>query len=393
MWPERHKEERPEPEDRLPGPLFESVWQWAQDRLRRLPYMASTPVKIALLGNGFAARVQLPALRKVGGNEVLGIAGRDPERARATAERFGLPRSTSDYRELLDLKPDLVIVTTPVDLHAPMVRDALEVGAAVLCEKPFAMSAAEAEPLVQAAEGRLALIDHQLRWNPYRKKLDELVRSGTLGDLWHVRVQAAWGQPQHLTRPHTWWYEKERGGGILGAGASHLVDMLLFHFGAIDRVQGRLLTYVKERPSDDGPKAVTADEHASLWLDLASGVRATLDTDLILPGGPFLMMEVWGSQGVLRLENEVRLTHTPHGGEMQGIAVDPGEFADTEGEHASYGAFGRAEPMFLRDVLAAVAEGRSELPGAATFADGLACMRVLDAARASDEQGGWVACS
>jgi predicted dehydrogenase len=352
----------------------------------------SAPVRVAVFGNGFAARVQLPSLAKVGGNEVIGIAGRDPERARATAERFGIPRATTDYRELLDDRPDLVLVTTPVDLHAQMVRDALAAGAAVVCEKPFTMNVAEAEPLVEAAAGRLALIDHQLRWTPYRKKFDELVRAGAAGDLWHVRVHAAWGQPVHLTRPHTWWYEAERGGGILGAGASHLVDGVRHHFGEITSVRARLATYVAERSSDTGPKKVTADEHASLWLELASGVRATVDTDLILPGGPFLLTEAWGSAGVVRLEDEVRLTTCRHGEDPVEVDVDGGEYDVLDEELARYGAFGRAEPLFLRDVLATIAEDRNELPGAATFADGLACMKVLDAARASDANGTAVSC-
>ena len=58
---------------------------------------------------------------------------------------------------------------------------------------------------------------------------------------------------------------------------------------------------------------------------------------------------------------------------------------------AAQGPFARAEPLFLADVIAAVARGKTELPGAATFADGLACMRVLDAARASHAAARWTA--
>ena len=116
------------------------------------------PVRVAVLGNGFAARVQLPALARLGGHQVVGLAGRDGARARATAERFGIPCGSDSWEEVLALEPDLVLVTTPVDLHAPMVRGALGVGAAVVCEKPFALDAAEAADLVEAAGDRVEII-------------------------------------------------------------------------------------------------------------------------------------------------------------------------------------------------------------------------------------------
>ena len=350
----------------------------------------ASPVRVAVFGNGFAARVQLPALALVGGNQVIGIAGRDGERARTTAERFGIPLGTDDWTELCALEPDLVLITTPVDLHAPMVQGVLETGAAILCEKPFTRNAAEAEPLVRAARGRLALIDHQLRWNPHRRRMHELVREGFVGDLWHVRVRATWGQPIHVTRPYSWWYDAERGGGILGAAASHVVDGVQELVGDVARVRARLATYVTERASDDGSQRVTADEHASLWLEFASGVRGTLEIDLIFPHRGFMLTEVAGSEGVLELRDEQQLFGARHGDELTAIAVEGGEYDTPDPELAKYGVFGRAEPLFLRDVLAAVRAGRSEVPGAATFEDGLACMRVLDAARASDANSTWV---
>ena len=88
----------------------------------------ANPVRIVLFGNSQAEAVQLPALNHIGGNEVVGIAGYDAEKAAATAENWGIGRSTSNWRELLELDPDLVIVTTPVNLHYEMTRAALDAG-------------------------------------------------------------------------------------------------------------------------------------------------------------------------------------------------------------------------------------------------------------------------
>ena len=71
-----------------------------------------------MLGNSFAARVQLPALRWAGYNRVCALAGEDAEKARATAQEWGIPHATGDWRTALEIEPDLVLVASPVHLQA-----------------------------------------------------------------------------------------------------------------------------------------------------------------------------------------------------------------------------------------------------------------------------------
>jgi predicted dehydrogenase len=347
------------------------------------------PVRVALIGNSFAAKVQLPALRWAGGNEVVGIAGADAAKARATAEAWSIPHATGDWRELLELAPDLVIITTPVDLHAPMVRAVLGTDAAILCEKPFALNAAEAEELTNGAQGRLALLDHQLRWSPLRRGLRALVAEGTLGDVWSGRAQMHFGSPQRIDAPWSWWYDAARGGGALGAILSHMLDALTHDLGPVEAVCARLVTYRKERDDQGTPRPVTADEHATLWLRMASGAEMELDTNLMAPGSTGSMIEYVGSRATARVEAEERLLLVPHGAEPQRIEVESTP-THIELGMPDMGPFARMLPLFLRDVVRAVRAGESQLPGAATFADGLATMRVLDAARRSAEDAAWV---
>lgn len=353
-----------------------------------------SPVRIALLGNSFAEAIQLPALRHAGKNEVIGIAGGDRAKAERTAREWNIPCATNEWRELIDLKPDLVLVSTPVDMHFEMARAALESGAAVLCEKPFTLDASEAATLTSLADGKLALLDHQLRWSPLRRHMRQLLEAGYVGQLFNIRADLVIDSPAFLERPHSWWFQAERGGGVLGALASHLIDNLLWMFGPIDSVSARLDTFVKQRPDADGKlQPVSADDTAELWLKLASGASVSMTTSVVLPGASRSLLEVTGSAGTLRLDLEDDLIGGKHGEDMAPLGEDLDlPLPETYGMRGG-GGFAACEPLFLREVIDAVAAGRTQLAEAATFADGLACMKILDAARRSSAgNGAWVPC-
>lgn len=352
------------------------------------------PVRIAVLGNGFSERAQLPALRWCGGNEVVAIAGRDAGRARATAQRWGIGLGTGDWREALSTAPDLVLVTTPVHLHREMVLAALDSGAAVLCEKPFALDAAEAAELVDAAEGRAAFIDHELRWSPCRRALRALLREGFLGEPWHGHFALEFGSQRWLEKPWSWWFDASRGGGTLGALGSHMIDLVRWELGEVEAVRAELRTFVPERPDADGvARRVTADEHAWAWLRLACGATVSLHCTMVSPGGRGFRLQYTGSAATVRLDDESQLSAAPHGEDLAPVAVEDDRPTEADLGIDDRTPFARALPLFLRAVLAAVREGRTEVEGAATFADGLAVQRVLDAARASAAgEGGWVNC-
>lgn len=348
------------------------------------------PVRVALFGNSFASRIQLPALRWAGGARVVGVAGRDEARLRETADAWSIERWSTDWRALLEPAPDLVIVTTPVDLHAEMVTAALDAGAAVLCEKPFAMDAAEAERLVAAASGRPAWLDHQLRFSPYRRRVRALLAEGALGEVRHGRFELHLGSPLWFERPHTWWFEAERGGGILGAIGSHLIDLLRFELGPVAAVRAELATFVADRRTPDGEaRPVTADEYASLTLRMASGARIEVATSCVSPNARGFRYELFGSAGTLRLDDEQDLRFARLGDELAPVeVVEERPSFEEIGIDDRSGPFARSLPLYLRALLEAVAEGRSAVADAATFADGLAVQRVLDAARESARTGG-----
>jgi predicted dehydrogenase len=351
-------------------------------------------VRIAIIGNSFASKIQLPALRWAGGNEVIGIAGKDHVKAQKTADEWDIPFATGKWRELLELEADLFIITTPVNLHKDMVLAVYEkTKAAILCEKPFAMDRSEATAIANTADERLFLIDHQLRWSPWRRAVRERLAAGVIGDPWHGRVEMLIGSPERVTHPYTWWYDANRGGGILGAIGSHMIDALGHEWSTVEGVRAALETYVPRRADANGKlHDVSADEHAHLWMTLENGAFVSLETSIMSPSSRFSFCEYVGSQGSLRLENEEELTFTPHGGEPQPIEVTETVPTFEELGMPPAGIFARMLPLYLRDVVTAVRNGDNELPGAADLDSAYWTQAVIDAARESHDQGAWVSC-
>ncbi len=104
------------------------------------------------------------------------------ENAQRTTTEFGIKHACKDYRELVALDDvSLVIVAAPPPLHHPATLAALDAGKHVLCEKPMAMNAREAREMTERAAARphqLAIIDHELRFNPTRRRMKELIDEG-----------------------------------------------------------------------------------------------------------------------------------------------------------------------------------------------------------------------
>ena len=138
----------------------------------------------AIIGTGFMGRVHTEGVRRLGNVEVVAVAGSSEDSARKFADSIGIPKSTGDYRTLLeDPSLDAVHVLTPNALHHPMSMAALKAGKAVLCEKPLTMSSSEAKEMVNLAKKKnLAnAVCHNLRFYPVVQHVRQpILRVGSL---------------------------------------------------------------------------------------------------------------------------------------------------------------------------------------------------------------------
>ncbi|MBM3265127.1 MAG: Gfo/Idh/MocA family oxidoreductase, partial [candidate division Zixibacteria bacterium] len=107
-------------------------------------------LRVGVIGLGLG-RMHLAGYARNEEVNVIGLADVDAGRLRQCAKQYGIANTFTTYRELLKLKPDLVSVCLPNYLHARVAIDALKAGAHVLCEKPMATNAAEAQRMVNAA--------------------------------------------------------------------------------------------------------------------------------------------------------------------------------------------------------------------------------------------------
>lgn len=346
-------------------------------------------LRIGIIGTGWGARVQVPAFRSAG-LQVEGLAGRDPEKTKTTAETLGVPRVFGAWQELVeDPSIDLVSIVTPPVHHRAMAIAALEAGKHVIAEKPTAMNAAEAEAMLEAAESRprqVALIDHELRflpaWRIARERVEEI------GPLRFVEVRYASPSRGDRHRAWNWWSDAAQGGGVLGAIGSHVVDALRYLAGEIIGVRASLHTYVSERPFEGKTRAVTVDDHASLELRLAGAVAASVMISVVASVDEPTTYTLHGERGGLRLIDQSVLVAPPNGIWKEIPSEQVAAIGNSPG-----GAFGSGTVWLARALKAALVDGdATALAPAATFRDGLAQQQALDAARRSSTNGSdWIA--
>ena len=344
-------------------------------------------VRVGLIGAGFARRVQLPALALVPDVRVTGIASGRREHAATVAAEFAIPHVHADGVELAGAPDvDLVIISSTPPFHAPFAIAALEAGKHVLCEKPMALNAAEARRMTDAAErrpGQLAWVDHELRYEPNRRRIRELIRSGAIGQVRHLELSLkpylrGDGRPQPTSAPWNWWFDRAQGGGILGAVGSHLIDLCRYWTGGeVTHVAGRVATFIPERRDEAGvSRSVTADDFASFVLTLADGAVATLTLSTVAWHGVGHFAQITGSEGTLQLTGERGLELGRPGGTLEDVGVPD----DLEGHPSLKNMWGRSFVRLMRD-LAGVLAGRPQSGEPAGFRDGWRVQRVLDAVR------------
>jgi predicted dehydrogenase len=257
----------------------------------------------------------------------------------------------------------------------------------------MAMNVAEAAEMTEAARssGLLALIDHELRFQPGRLKAFEMLRAGAIGKVRHAKYNFRAPHRGDPTLPWNWWSDEVRGGGALGAIASHVIDSFQWFLGSgISSVFCQLQTHIKERPNETGAmRAVTSDDESNMLLrfadsDLTENATGLVSVSMTEMPAYRNSIEFFGRLGAMRIEARGELFVAKTGDTAwQEVETDLGTAIDGVPDTG----FSRGFMAFAPRMIDAIAANSTTIEHAATFEDGLNVQKILDAARKSDKTG------
>ena len=317
-------------------------------------------MRVGIIGRGWGERVVAPAFEGTEGCEVVEVVTpRDEAAVAALCGRDDI---------------DLVSVHSPPFLHLEHVRMATEAGHAVLCDKPFGRHIEDAKAMCALADDAsvLGVVNFQQRYDEGRIRLRQLVADGAIGEPEHVDWTMLLAITRAPTRPYGWIFDDDLGGGWLRAAGSHLVDFVRWSLGEVTEAYGQMRTAVSERPDAGGNlHRCTADDGFVANLRTERGVTVVIDSSWAAPLNLTPSMAVIGSTGVLEVTGERVVLHDGDGARE---VFTPG--AGVNSVIASQHAYASV----VRDALREAALP-ADIP---TFADGLACVEVMDRLRAGE---------
>lgn len=344
--------------------------------------------RIGIIGTGAIGKFHLDAYRRAASDvaEVVAVCDIDEPKAKRFAEENGVPTYYRDCREMLaEEKLDAVSVCTWNSAHRDCTVAALEAGAHVLCEKPMAMNAAEAQEMYDAAAaaGKLLQIGFVRRFGYDAENMLDFARSGALGDIYYAKAT-------YLRRdgcPAGWFCDKAySGGGPLIDLGVHVIDLVRYLSGNPKPVEVFGVTY-KGLGKNRASGAETAwtrdksDEYPYTVEDFTSAM-VRFDSGMTLAVEASFSLNIPQDTGIIELY-----------GTKAGASIANGEiqlYTDMCGKYVNLhtvGGCGGTGDFFGKEIRGFVAAANGEEPCRATAEDGVMLMKIIDAIYKSAETG------
>jgi len=247
-------------------------------------------VRFGFIGAGQVAHWASDQVKRHAHAQLIAVNDVNEERVKALADKLGVKNAYTKVEDLLANKDiDAVYIAVPNKFHASLAIQALEAGKHVLLEKPFAMSAAEAEAVIAAAKkaDRVLTIGMNQRYTEDSQKIKHLVETGIFGEIYHAK--AYWFRRSGIPKLGTWFGNKElAGGGSLYDIGVHMLDLCLYTIDNFSPVSVCGATYTKfgNRGLGEGGWGMSdrtnivfdVDDFASAFIRFENGATVTLDT-------------------------------------------------------------------------------------------------------------------
>lgn len=377
-------------------------------------------MNVAIIGTKFMGKahsnawLNSPHFFDMGIKPVLKMAcGQNEADLKAFAERWGWEQTETDWHKVIANKEiDIIDISVPTYLHHDIAVAAAKAGKHIFCEKPFALTIAEAKEMYQEAEkaGIVHYLNHNYRRAPAVRLAKRLIEEGFVGRIYHWRGAYLQDWIVDPEFPLTWHLRKDRaGGGPHFDLNSHSVDLARYLVGEITSVSALTPTFITERPLPGAGAAtfsagsdkkaemgqVTVDDAAFMLAEFENGAIGSFDASRFAPGRKnYNYFEIYGSKGslVFNLErmNELQLFQRDDPAYAQGFRT----ILTTEGGQHDYianwwppGHMIGYEHEFhhaVVDFMEAIEKGTKIEPN---FYDGLREIEILIAGLESAEKG------
>lgn len=377
--------------------------------------MASKQFGVGMVGYGFMGKMHTHAYRSIPmfydpppvDIRLVGVCTSRAETAQRAVEHGGYEFGTTDYHQLLE-RDDIHIINccTPNYLHKDLLIDALKAGKHVYCDKPLAISLAEAQEILDAAAGTdlIHQMTFEYRFIPAIMRARQLMDEGFIGEPMSFRAAYLHSGYIDPSRPMSWRIDKKQGGaGALFDLGSHVLDLVRYLLGECREVFATTQTFIKRRPISKGSDElvdVEVDDLALIQMKMENGALGIVEASRIATGtNDDLRLEFHGAQGSIRFDlmepewlyvYDNRLESDPIGG-MRGYTrietvhryPQPAVFP---GAKCTLG-WTRFHIACMYNFLSNLASGKESQP---TLYDGFKVQEIMEAALISAENGSWV---
>jgi predicted dehydrogenase len=337
--------------------------------------------------------------------------GRHQESLSAFASRWGWEQTESDWKKMVHRDDvDIVDISAPQYLHHDIAMEAARAGKHIFCEKPLAISYAQAKEMYELVEkkGVTHYLNHNYRRCPAVRLAKKLIDDGKVGRIFHWRgcYLQSWIVDPNF--PLTWQLQKEfAGSGPHADLNSHSVDLARYLVGDIKRVSAMCAQFVSERPladeatsgnlsakGKDGKGKVTVEDAAFMTVEFKNGALGSFEATRFAPGRKnYNYFEIYGSKGSILFDlermNELQFFSTDDPPEAQGFRT----ILATEGVHdyiANWWPPGHVigyEHEFVHAVVDFLKAVNTKTKIEPNFYDGMKEMEVLEAGLRSAETG------
>ena len=323
------------------------------------------PIGIGLLGLGTIGASHARALHALRDRaQVLAYSGGTPERA----AEAGWPAAEQRLPEevLRDDRVEVVALATPSALHATQALAALDAGKHVVVEKPLAMTAADADRVVERAEqqGLQVAVMAQRRLEPELAAVKEALEAGRLGAVRLAITHVNWWRDPSYYEAAAWRGEAGNGGSLLNQGV-HNVDLLTWLAGPVESVTAQQATLAHATEAEDTTVAT---------VRFTSGALGLLSTSTATPPGSPATLALHCERGVVEVGQGEILRWEVEGEPAPHLAPPEDAIGVGASDPSAIGIAGHVQQW--DDVLTALAAGRAP---SITGRDGAATVRLLDA--------------